>query len=507
MASATILTVPAFISDHAVWQRDARIPLRGSAPPHTAVTLTFGPDQWTVTADARGLWQVTLGPFATGPARDLSIAPADGAAVIIRDIVMGDVWVCAGQSNMEMALQAATDGPAAAAAANFPQLRLLQLAPRSTLAPQADLPAGSQWQCCVPAAAATFSAIGFYFGRELLAHSTVPIGLVQAAVSNTPGEAWVARELLDREPDFAPILERWQRALAVAPDPDQSYAKAFVDWDAQTDQAEQAGRPIPGPQPKLIGPGHPWTPAGLWNGMIAPLTAFPIRGVIWYQGAGAPERAFQYRKLFRQLIRDWRRAWGLGDFPFLYLQEANFGPRRVDPQEHSWAELREAQQLALAEPNTAMGVALDVGETENIHPGLKRPLGERLAWAARAVVYGEDRPWSSPFFQSMEREGARIRLRFTATYGRLATADGAGPRGFAISPGAVDFSTGHRNFIWAEARIEGDTMVVWSDRVPAPAAVRYAWAQNPDCNIVNAIGLPLAPFRTDDWPGLTIHNR
>ena len=507
MKSTAIISGSAVISDHAVLQRDVGLPLRGTARPHTAVTITFGPDQWTVQSDAQGVWQVTLGPFVAGGPHNLSIATADGGTRIVRDLLVGDVWVCAGQSNMEMALQDSAGGPAAAAVASLPRLRLLKVPPTSTLEPQTDLPTGSQWQLCDPAAAAGFSAIGFYFGRQLLDHANVPIGLIQAAVSNTPGEAWMAMDQLQDDPDFAPIFDRWRRSLAVYPDPAGVYAKAFWEWDAQTDQAERAGRPIPGAHPKLIGPGHIWTPAGLWNGMIAPLTAVPIRGVIWYQGAGAPERAFQYRKLFRQLIRDWRRAWGVGDFPFLFLQEANFGPKRADPGEHSWAELREAQQLALAEPCTAMGVALDVGEEQNIHPVQKQPLGDRLARAARALVYGEKIPWSSPFFQSMEREGARIRLRFTATYGRLTTVAGSRPTGFSVSPGAVDFSAGHRNFVWADAQIEGDAVVVGSDRVPAPVAVRYSWAQNPAGNIVNAIGLPLAPFRTDNWPGITVHNR
>ena len=457
-------------------------------------------------SDAKGVWQVTIGPFQTGDARDLCIAVPDGDRLTIRDILIGDVWVCSGQSNMEMSLKEAEGGLLDAAEAHLPRLRLLRSPTCSAAEPQSDMPPGSRWQICGPAPALDFSAIGFYFGRHLAMHSHVPIGLIQAAVGNTPGESWVAREVLERDPDFTPIYERWQRALAMFPDPDKAYEKAFAKWDSEADHAEREGRPIPGAHPKLVGPGHPWTPSGLWNGMIAPLTAFPIKGVIWYQGAGAPERAFQYRKLFRLLIRDWRRAWGAGDFPFLFLQEANFGPKRADPAEHSWAELREAQQLALAEPNTAMGVALDVGEEKNIHPLKKKPLGDRLAMAARALVYGENVPWSSPFFHSMLRDGSRIRLRFASTYGRLTTSDGLRPTGFAVSPGAEDFSAGNRNFVWAEARIEGEEIVVWSDQVSAPVVVRYAWAQNPDGNVVNGIGLPLAPFRTDDWPGITVHN-
>jgi sialate O-acetylesterase len=228
--------------------------------------------------------------------------------------------------------------------------------------------------------------------------------------------------------------------------------------------------------------------------------------VIWSQGAAAPERAFQYRSLFRALIREWRRAWGVEDLPFLFVQEAAFGPRRDEPGEHSWAELREAQAMALSEPNTAMAVALDCGEAANIHPRRKIPVAERLALAARAIAYGEPLEWSGPRYRGMTVEGAGIRVRFDHAAGGLATADGAAPRGFAVSAGAGSTDAGNRGFTWAGARIEGRDVVVSSPAVPHPVAVRYAWAQNPDANLINAAGLPAAPFRSDDWPGVTVHN-
>ncbi len=494
------------LTDHGVLQRDAAIPLRGTAAPGAAVRLSFRGREWKSGVDPAGRWQAVIGPFESGGPDDLAVAASGGDARAVRDLLVGDVWVCSGQSNMAMPLRDAEGGGEEAAGACDPALRLLPVSRCSADAAQPALAAGSQWVRCDPAAAAAFSAIGYFFGRALRAALGVPIGLIDASVGNTPGEAWMPRAAIDADAGYGPILQRWERSLAIAPDPDRLYARAFEVWDAMADRFEREGRRIPGAHPKLVGPGHVWTPAGLWNGMIAPLTALPVRGVIWYQGAGAPERAHQYRRLFRALIRSWRAAWGIGDFPFLYLQEANFGPRRDQPAEHSWAELREAQQMALAEPNTAMGVAMDVGEERNIHPVRKRPLGERLALAAQARVYGQDIPWSSPFLREMATAGASVRLRFDHTYGGLRTSDGREPAGFALSGGYDGKSAGSRGFAWARGRIEGDEIVLHSPAVPEPTAVRYAWAQNPDCNVVNAIGLPLAPFRTDDWPGVTVGN-
>ena len=495
------------LTDHAVLQRDRPIAITGTTHPGARVTASFRAAKAQTAADPTGHFFLELGPFVAGGPDDLYLSAAGDSEIRIRNILIGDVWVCAGQSNMEMALQEADGGPAAAAAAQHPALRLFRVPNRTMLEPQLTLPTEAAWRVCEPAAASEFSAIGYYFAKHLLPTIGVPVGLVQATVSNTPGEAWVPRPVLLAQPEYRPILDRWQAALAAWPDEAGTYPAAFARWDRETDQAEQEGRLIPGAHPKLIGPGHPWTPAGLWNAMVFPLTGFPIRGVLWYQGAGAPERADQYRSLFRHLIRAWRAAWGQGDFPFLYLQEANFGPRRTAPGEHSWAELREAQSQALAEPNTAMGVALDVGEEKNIHPLRKEPLGERLALAARALVYGQSVAWSSPFFQSVRFEGRYARVRFAPAGGGLRTTDGAPPRGFAISAGATDFQAGNRGFEWAETRIEGDTVVAWSDRISSPQAVRYAWAQNPDVNLVNQAGLPAAPFRTDDWPGVTVNNQ
>ena len=242
-------------------------------------------------------------------------------------------------------------------------------------------------------------------------------------------------------------------------------------------------------------PDDPNRPTVLYNSMIAPLAPYAIRGVIWYQGESNAERAHQYRSLFPALIRDWRTAWGRDDLPFFFVQLAAFLPVQAEPGESAWAELREAQAQALALPATGMAVAIDIGDAADVHPKNKQDVGNRLARLALARVYGRDVADSGPIYREMTREGSRIRIAFDHARGGLEARGGA-LRGFAIAGR-------DRKFRWADARIEGDTVVVWSDAIAEPVAVRYGWADNPICNLVNAAGLPASPFRTDDWPGIT----
>lgn len=496
---------PLLLSDHGVLQRDVCLPFRGTTRPNASIEIHFRGQRAQTQANPQGTWHLTLGPFPAGGPDPFTLVTPDGSREF-QNILVGDIWVCSGQSNMAMPLKDAENGMADAAQAADPGLRFLTVPHRVELSPISDI-SGATWVESVPETAAPFSALAYYCARALrTAHPGIPLGLISASVGATPGESWIPRAVLESDPIFAPYLKRWQQSLADYPDPQGLYAQAFAQWDQETDRAEREGRTIPGPFPKLIGPGHNWTPAGLYNGMIAPLTSTPIRGIWWYQGASSPDRAFQYRRLFRLLIRAWREAWGLGDIPFLYAQEANFGPRRTEPGEHSWAELREAQSMALAEPGTAMAVAIDLGEEKDIHPVRKAPLGERLALTVRALALGEKIPYSGPVYRDHTIEGNRIRIRFDHTHGGLATADGRPPIGFAISGGAADFTQGNRGFVWADAQIQSEEIVVESSKIPHPVAVRYAWSQNPDCNLINRAGLWASPFRTDNWLGVTDEN-
>jgi sialate O-acetylesterase len=497
-------------TNHMVLQRAAPIPVFGRVEPQASVIITLGEHTVTTEADALGDWQVTLPAMHAATELRLRLEKDSGPGATLHEVAIGDVWVCSGQSNMEMPLRDCDTAPQDIAAAYHPDLRL-RVIPTHVATLPIQTVGGDGWLECSPDSAAKFSALAYHAGRSLVEAERVPIGLIQAAVGATPAESWVDRAVLDADDDYRPILERFEtcvRACEANMDAARrQYEAAFTQWDHDADLAEREGRPIPGAFPKLTPPGHPWTPAGLWNGMIAPLTLLPIRGVLWYQGAAAPERAMQYRKLFRALIRQWRRAWRQPDMPFVFGQEAAFGPRRDQPGEHSWAEIREAQQMALAEPHTAMAVAIDLGEATDIHPKRKKPLGERYAACARAVAYGRDIPHAGPVFDHMvSQDDGSIRLRFRETRGGLRTSDNRPPIGFAVSPGCTDFSKGNRNFAWAEAQIDGDDVIVWSGSVANPMAVRYAWAQNPACNLTDATGLPASPFRTDDWPGVTVGN-
>ena len=270
-------------------------------------------------------------------------------------------------------------------------------------------------------------------------------------------------------------------------------------WQEAVKQAKAAGEKPPRKPRPPAGPNHPCRPANLYNGMISPLLPYTIRGVIWYQGEGNAGRAYQYRNLFPTMIQDWRRAWGQGDFPFLLVQLANFLAVAPQPAESAWAELREAQLMALSLPNTGMAVAIEVGEAADIHPKNKQAVGNRLAMTALSMVYGKGAPPSGPSYESMTIEGRKIRIRFKHTNGALVTRPEAPVNGFAIA--GED-----RVFTWADAVIDGDTVVVSARAEPAPVAVRYGWGNNPVCNLYNGAGLPASPFRTDDWPGLTVEN-
>jgi sialate O-acetylesterase len=319
---------------------------------------------------------------------------------------------------------------------------------------------------------------------------------------------------MESDPEFRPILDRLAALLSEYPDAAarsddyhrqwreamQQRARDAASHTQAREEARAAGRPLP-PRPRRPGgPGNNQNPTVLYNAMIAPLIPYAIRGAIWYQGESNANRAYQYRWLFSALIRDWRAAWGVGDFPFLFVQLANYRAPQPEPGESAWAELREAQLHALRTPNTAMAVAIDLGEADRIHPSNKQDVGARLALAARRQVYGEAILAWGPLYDSMSLEGDGIRLHFRSPTGGLVAKGGDPLTGFAIA--GED-----RKFAWASARIEGDTVRVRHPGIARPVAVRYAWADNPVCNLYNSAGLPASPFRTDDWPGLTLDKR
>lgn len=471
-ASRADVVVPGLFNDHMVLQRDITLPVWGTASPNEKVTITLGKRKVSTTADAAGNWRVRLNPLPAGGPYEMTIAGNN--TITIKDVLIGEVWICSGQSNMARKVNKAANSKQEAAAANYPRIRLFSV-PRE-IANEPTKTLGGSWQVCSPQTAAKFSAVGYYFGLDLHKVLDVPIGLIASAVGGTPAESWTAQAALEADPDFKPIFELWERLLTQGEAPKKPGAKKPRRTAAELRKSAQR-------------------PCVLYNGMIHPLMPYAIRGVIWYQGEANAPRAYLYHKLLSTMIRSWRTEWGQGDFPFLIVQLANYQIRQKEPYVSDWAELREAQLMTLSVPKTGMAVAIDIGDPKDIHPRNKQEVGRRLALAARAIVYGHKIPYSGPIYDSMKIEGDKIRIRFKHVDGGL-QAKGGALKSFGIAGR-------DRKFVDAEAVIDGDTAVVSSSMVAQPVAVRYGWADAPECNLYNGAGLPASPFRTDNWPGVT----
>ena len=643
-AYATV-RLPALVGSHMVLQCDRPLPLWGLAAPGEKVSLTFRGQTYAASLpDAAGRWQATLPATPAGGPYSLTIKGQN--TLVLDDVLVGDVWLAAGQSNMEFPVKDPPTGyfqPVAnadqeLAAANFSKLRLFKIPQTATYHPAADVNSPG-WLVCGPATVAQFSAVAYFFGRDLHQRYQVPIGLISSCWGGTPAEAWTSAEGLRTLPDFQAQAADISRRTTRLMDDDQVYRQRLraalnsplldrgyppsgkpwsaADFDARAwpemplpgywettpalknydgvvwfqkeidlpaELADQpltlalgklndtdstwfngvrvgstdgynvprnypvpgalvrpgrnvvtvrvvdlgsnggfsgeavglhlagAGRTLPlagswryqvglAPQdypvsPLPGGPSH--VPTALFNGMIAPLIPFALKGVIWYQGENNTGRADQYRTLFPALITDWRQHWHAPELPFLFVQLANFEPALPQPGPSTWAELREAQAQALALPCTGMATAIDLGEADDIHPHNKQEVGHRLALAARHVAYGEKAlVYSGPTYCSMAARGAAIRLTFTHVSGGLVAKNGPLLQGFAVA-GA------DQQFHWATAQVAGNEVVVQSAEVKKPVAVRYDWANNPSGNLYNKAGLPAVPFRTDTWPGITV---
>ncbi len=635
------IKLPAIIGNNMVIQQGVKAHVWGWAEQGEIVSVTMAGQSAMDTTDAEGQWKVQIGPFTAGGPHEMVISGKN--MVVLQNVLVGEVWVASGQSNMEWMLQNSANGTEEVSNANYPQIRLFTLTKAISLTPQEDVV--GHWTVCTPEAARSFSAVAYFFGRELNQKLDVPIGLIHSSWGGTAAEAWTSRETLASYKELKPLVDSLEQALHYLPEALAQYKKVRTEWEkknflqdpgnkglelgyAQVDYSEKdwelmdlprtwepAGLLIDGvvwfrkvvnipetwagkdlklslgpiddcddtyfngvqightgletlncytvprvyPVPDSIvrtgrnviavrafdhtgdggftglpmdmslslpdldsialagewhykiemavepvqvdwssapamplGGGNPSTPTVLYNAMIAPLVPYTIRGVIWYQGESNDTRARQYQTLFPALIRNWRAAWGEGNFPFLYVQLANYIARKPEPSESNWAELREAQFMTLHEPETGMAVIIDIGEAENIHPKNKQDVGHRLALWALAKTYNRNVEFSGPLYKSYKIKGNKIRVSFSHAEG-LQTGDGGKVRGFSIAG-----SDG--KFFWADAKIKGDKILVWSDQVKKPAAVRYAWADNPDVNLYNRAGLPASPFRTDSQP-------
>ena len=490
--------LPSVIGSNMVLQRSMTLPIWGWAESGERVTVQVAGQTKSTTAGPDGRWRVTLDPLKTGGPLTMTVSGKN--KLTLKNVLVGEVWFCSGQSNMQFALRSANHAQAEIAAAKYPKIRLISVPLRGTQKPQYDFKGA--WTECSPQTAARFSAVGYFFGRDLHKALGVPVGLIHCSWGGSSCEAWVKRSVLQSDPRYQPLLDRWKTVEATY-DPDKAqarYQQQLAAWKKRAAQARKAGRKLPRrprrPRNPLIGQHRP---ANLYNGMLLSAMPYAIRGAIWYQGESNAGRAYQYRSLFPTMIRNWRDDWKQGDFPFYFVQLANFRAVKPDPGESTWAELREAQSMTLKLPHTGQAVIIDIGAARNIHPKNKQDVGKRLALIALAKDYGQDVVYSGPTYKSKTVTDGKVVLSFDDLGGGL-VARGGTLKGFAVA--GTD-----RKFVWADAKIVGKTIVVSSPKVKQPVAVRYAWADNPVCNLYNKAGLPASPFRTDTWPGITVKNR
>lgn len=638
--------VPSIIGDNMVLQQSPGTRVWGTGQAAEPVTVTFAGQTVRAIADSQGRWQILLGPIKAGGPHVLTITGSN--TLTFKNVLVGDVWICSGQSNMEWPLVNATNGTEAIAQANYPEIRLFTVQKNTATAPLEDVK--GRWVVTTPDQVGQFSAVGYFFGRELYQQLKKPIGLIHTSWGGTPAEAWTSHAALASVPALKPILDRHEKSLETLPQRLQDYQRLLAQWEQENlhqdpgnkgealgyadpalttgdwkemklpqfietagltidgavwfrkeidlpeswtgkdltlnltaiddfdvayfnntrvgatgnetpnsylvarryhipgalvhsgrnlvavrvfDRAGEGGfgrtdlmslapveaketesislagpwsykvelelepkNPDYGSRPELSGPTNQNSPSVLYNAMIAPLTRYAIRGAIWYQGESNAGRAYQYRTLFPAMIQDWRSAWGQRTFPFYFVQLPNWRPALPESGDSDWAELREAQLMTLRTPETGMAVTIDLGDAKELHPRNKVDVAKRLAAWALAETYNRKVEATGPLFDSFSIKGNKIQVKFKHG-GGLKTPNGEPLRGVAIA-GA------DQKFVWAEARIKGDSLIVWSKEVVHPVAVRYAWADNPVCNLHNKAGLPASPFRTDDWPGVTV---
>ncbi len=480
------IKLPAVFSDHMVLQQGMSVPVWGWADEGELVVVQYR-DQVVQTRAKNGKWQVKLAAMKAN-AKPANLLVLGSNRVELKDVVVGEVWVASGQSNMQWALRQSVNGQAAAAAAANPDYRLFYVPRMKSPQPVADIQGQYNngkpvWMVASPETTPDFSAVAYFFGRDLQKARGVPVGIIHTSWGGSPAEVWMSERVLGGNPAYKQdILDTYPNAVA-------NYEKAKVKFDADATAAKSSGKPL-----TARAPNAPWRPTELYNSMIHPLIPFAIKGAIWYQGESNAGRAWQYRTLFADMIQNWRQDWGQGNFTFLTVQLAPFTKILTEPAASNWAELREAQILASKNVGHAGTVVItDVGEENDIHPKQKEPVGARLALEARKLAYGENIVASGPTFKSASFSGGKATVTFGDVGQGLEARDGE-LKGFAIC-GADG------KFVWASAKITGkDKVELSSSDVKQPAAVRFGWANYPVVNLWNKDGLPAHPFRTDNFP-------
>lgn len=474
--------------DGVVLQRNKPVVVWGWADAGENVTVRFEQQSKTANAGADGKWSVTLAPLtASDQPQDLLVAGRN--SIKVSGILVGEVWLCSGQSNMNFPLSATRDAKAEIVSANFPLIHYFDV--MSSILEQPAESAEGSWEKCSPQTAGSFSAVAYYFAKELHPEVGVPIGIIKASLGGSPIEGWIGADVIASTPASEPAIKEWHKLENGYIQRAEEFKKALTDWNSRRSKAESSGERFTEAKPT-----RPWVdsdrnkPSGLYNGFIHPLQPFTLAGFLWYQGEGNVPRAAEYKVLFPLMIEQWRRDFKQPALPFLFVQLPNY-VQKNDSTEQSWAWLREAQDGALKLPHVGMAVTLDIGDPVDLHPANKRDVGKRLARIAQKRVYGQAGQDSGPVHGEIKRDGDAFRIRFQNADGLTLRGDVSGM--FVVA--GVD-----KKFVPAEARIEGDTVVVSAAGVKDPMAVRFEWSNNPQGFLVNRDGLPAAPFRSDDWP-------
>jgi sialate O-acetylesterase len=477
--------LPNIFTDHMVLQQAQKNKVWGTAAAGEAVTVTIDKQSHKAMPAADGSWSVMLDPLPVGGPYVLSAKGSN--EVKIDDVLVGEVWICSGQSNMQWSVNISNDPDLERLSAKYPKIRMINFPQIGVQEPIWSHP-DRKWQLCTPDTVNGFSAVGYFFARQLHQTIDVPIGMINNAWGGSACEAWIRRDILAAHEKYKPLMDRWAQMEA-----------QFKELSGNTDLNEDQKKQLNALKGQMGGNSRP---GNIYNGVLKSHVGYGIKGAIWYQGESNAGRAYQYRDLFPLMIQNWRDEWGQGDFSFYWVQLADFLAENPTQFDSAWAELREAQTMTMARlPKTGEAVIIDIGEGKDIHPKNKVDVGRRLARWALAKDYGIKIPYHSPQYKSMEKLGNKIVLAFDYVDGGWRPFDVNEPRGFAIA--GED-----KKFVWGTAKILDDGRIeVSAAGIDNPAAARYGWADNPVVNMYNGAGLPLTPFRTDDWPGVTINNK
>lgn len=489
------VVLPPLISDHMVLQAP-EASIWGQASPGEEVVVAFGQVSVKAAASPEGNWSVKLPGLQRGSTGQLIVEGKN--RLVVDDVLVGEVWLAAGQSNMAFNIQAMPERQKISEAASFPDIRMFIVARQGSRVAKSEV--RGQWVTCSPQTVGPWSAVGYFFATDLHGRLQTPVGIINASVGNTQAQTWTPRDVLEGHPALRrAYIEPWEKKMETYSSDLSAYQNALERWTEASQKAKDEGRPAPAKPPIPPGPDSHRAPAALYNAMIHGVAPYSIKGALWYQGESDVQDADLYGKLLPALINSWRHRWN-SDFPFLIVQLANFQPKVTSPGRSLWAELRDVQQKVAEEiPRSGLSVTIDIGDAHDIHPKNKQDVGRRLCAVALAKVYARDVICSGPTFEKVIFHGDEARIFFKAgTADGLTTRDGQAVKGFALA--GKD-----RKFYPADVLIEKESsghssLVLRAREVPEPVAVRYAWADDPGVNLVNFSGLPAVPFRSDEWP-------